>query len=88
MKHPTPADPAAAAKVARQVGAYYSNPLMSTGKAAAYLGVTTRALRRWRMDGCGPSFIELPPAREGGRPIIRYSVADLNDFLATGAKLD
>lgn len=77
---------AIAAVIARARAVIAHNPLLRPGGAAAFLGVTTCALRRWRVDRCGPSFFELPAAREGGRPIIRYSVADLKEWIAARNK--
>lgn len=38
--------------------------------AAAYLGVSARTLRRWRMQGTGPAFYKV-----GGR--VWYTLSDL-----------
>jgi hypothetical protein len=34
-------------------------PLLTPREAAAYLGVTTKALENWRGTGAGPNFIRL-----------------------------
>jgi predicted DNA-binding transcriptional regulator AlpA len=48
-----------------------NQPLLTPSEAAAYLGVTTKALENWRGTGTGPSFIRLS-AR-----CVRYAREDL-----------
>jgi DNA-binding transcriptional MerR regulator len=51
------------------------NILLTTEQVAAALQVRPQTVRKWRLIGYGPNFF-----RVGGR--VRYSLADLNDFLA------
>ncbi len=44
-------------------------------QAAAYLGVTSSQLQKWRHDGIGPPFLPW------GRRTIRYRVDDLDKWL-------
>ena len=48
---------------------------INTSAAATYLSVTRRQLESWRSKGCGPAYSKL------GRHV-RYSVADLDAFMA------
>ena len=48
-----------------------------TDEAAAYSGFAGATLKKWRAQGTGPVY------RKVGR-CVRYSVADLNAFMASG----
>lgn len=52
--------------------------LMRETDAAAYLGLAPKTLSRWRWAGRGPAFHKLGSA-------VRYSVQDLEAFIANGA---
>jgi hypothetical protein len=53
--------------------------LIREAEAAAYLGLAPTTLARWRWRGDrGPKFVKLGSA-------VRYSVADLDIFIANGA---
>jgi Helix-turn-helix domain len=52
-------------------------PLMDEGGAAAYLGLTPRAMQAYRYRGDGPEFIRL-----SGRAI-RYALTDLDAWVAS-----
>lgn len=50
--------------------------LVTNQQAAAFLGVSPRTTARWRVVGGGPPYFAL------GRRCIRYSLQDLQAFLA------
>jgi len=50
--------------------------------AAAYLGVSVAALRRWRRLGRPPAWARL------GDKLVRYRVADLERFVAANTRGD
>lgn len=52
-----------------------SDALLSTTEAGEWLGVSPRTLEDWRFKGGGPAF------RKIGRRLVRYSRADLTDFI-------
>lgn len=55
-----------------------SSPLLKERDAAALLGLAPKTLARWRWRGDrGPAYVKLGSA-------VRYSVADLEAFVATG----
>jgi len=49
-------------------------PLVDEDNAAAFLGVSPRTMQRWRLEGCGPSYLRL------GR-LCRYDRADLEEYV-------
>ena len=49
---------------------------LTTGEAAAYLGMAASTLNKWRCDGDGPHFLKLGRA-------VRYRQDDLDRFLET-----
>ena len=49
--------------------------VLKPGEAAAYLGVSTDMLQRWRTSGGGPAFITW------GRRTVRYRMADLKAWV-------
>jgi hypothetical protein len=51
--------------------------LVSVGKAAEWLAVSTRTLENWRAEGCGPAFYRLGRA-------VRYSTDELERFAELG----
>jgi hypothetical protein len=53
-----------------------THPLMSEQRAAEYLDVAPRTLRKWRTDGDGPAFVRIS-AR-----CIRYRMQDLDFWLS------
>lgn len=55
---------------------------LSRNEAARYVGVQPSTLARWATEDRGPPFLKLSPARSGR---IRYSVQDLDRWLAEGA---
>ena len=57
-----------------------SGTLFTEAEVAARLRVVPRTLKMWRQLGQGPPFLKL------GR-MVRYSVADLNDWLATCVRM-
>ena len=77
-------DPVAFAKlVARELadgyaaGVYTPPPeYLNTAHAAAFLGLTPGGMETMRKEGRGPAFI-----RASGK-LVRYRVADLNDWMA------
>jgi hypothetical protein len=61
------------------MGAYRCIP---TGMAAAYLGISTELLCRWRRRGIGPAYFRLPGAGSSQRqPAIVYAFSELDDWL-------
>jgi predicted site-specific integrase-resolvase len=48
--------------------------MLDAGQAAQYLQIAVQTLARWRAQGIGPAFVKV-----GG--LVRYEVADLNEFL-------
>ena len=48
---------------------------LTTSEAAAYLGLATSTLNKWRCSGDGPEFVKLGRA-------VRYRPEDLDAFLA------
>lgn len=54
--------------------------LLTTAEAATILGTSPRTLEDWRFRGGGPVY------RKVGRRLVRYSAADLERFLADGAR--
>lgn len=52
--------------------------LYSTKQASAYLGICEATLRLWRMQGRGPVFQKLGPAKFAR---VRYRRADLESFI-------
>lgn len=53
-----------------------SQRLLSERDAANVLGLSPRTLQDYRLDGNGPPFVRVSPRT------IRYSAADLSDWLA------
>jgi len=57
--------------------------LISEADAAQYLGVSRSFLRESRMNGVRKNRAEAPPyIRLGGGRAIRYSIDDLNEWIA------
>ena len=52
-----------------------SRPLLTETDAAIYLSMAVPTLRKWRVQGGGPSFLKLGRA-------VRYDVADLDNWIA------
>lgn len=52
--------------------------LLDEKQVAARLGVSVRALQRWRAVGLGPTFARIGPR------FIRYESADVDAFVASG----
>lgn len=50
------------------------NGMMTTAKAAEYLGLSVNTLNRWRWDGRGPRYLKLGSA-------VRYRLSDLDAFI-------
>jgi excisionase family DNA binding protein len=50
---------------------------LTTAEAAEILGVSTRTLEKWRMEGGGPKYVRLSPR------CIRYRLRELDEFLKT-----
>ena len=50
------------------------SPLLNRADAAAYIGLATGTLDRWRTEGRGPSY-----AKVGG--VVRYRLTALDKFL-------
>lgn len=48
--------------------------LLTTPKAAEYLGLSRNTLNRWRWDGRGPRYLKLGSA-------VRYRISDLDAFI-------
>jgi hypothetical protein len=48
-------------------------------KAAEILAVKVATLRKWRWQGCGPTFIKVGAA-------VRYKLADLEKFIEAGSR--
>ena len=48
--------------------------LLTTPKAAEYLGLSRNTLNRWRWDGRGPRYLKLGSA-------VRYRQSDLDAFI-------
>ena len=59
-----------------------SERLLTTTQAAERLGTSPRTLEDWRLRGGGPVFHKI------GRRLVRYSPADLDDFLDKGARVN
>ena len=55
---------------------------LTTQEAANYLGHSRRSLEKWRLAGSGPRFSRAP-----GHRSVRYSRADLDDWMAQGLRL-
>jgi predicted DNA-binding transcriptional regulator AlpA len=55
------------------------NVMLSTKKAAAYLGSTESTLRKWRLTGYGPRYFKLAANRAV------YAPSDLDAWLAERA---
>ncbi len=53
-----------------------SHQLVTTAAAAARLNISPRTLERWRIVGGGP------PYRKLGPQIVRYDVAELDEWYA------
>ena len=53
---------------------------VDTHIAAKMLGVSAGTLANWRCQGRGPRHVAFPSG--GGRPMVRYRVSDLEDWLA------
>lgn len=53
--------------------------LYNVGEAAALLRVTPTTLRNWRVEGIGPSYVQMH--RGGGNGKIMYRESDLIDFI-------
>lgn len=49
---------------------------VNTAAAAAHLNVSPRTMERWRIEGNGP------PYRKLGPQIVRYDIADLDQWYA------
>jgi predicted DNA-binding transcriptional regulator AlpA len=49
--------------------------VLTPGEAASRLGLSTRTLSRWREEGNGPPYLELP------RGLVRYPVAEFEAWL-------
>lgn len=56
--------------------------LLSTDKAAEWLGLSPRTLEDWRLRGGGPLFCKL------GRRAVRYRIEDLETFVRSGVCLN
>lgn len=54
-----------------------SSPLFNEAQAANHLGIARKTLGGWRCTGKGPAYLKLESA-------VRYSVADLDAFSASG----
>lgn len=54
--------------------------LLNELEAASVLGMSVRTLQGWRSNGRGPAFVKLSAA-------VRYSHADLDDFMRTGRRV-
>jgi hypothetical protein len=52
---------------------------MDETKAAQFLDLRVKTLRRWRWAGKGPRFVKLGSA-------VRYRLADLDEFIAAGRR--
>lgn len=52
-----------------------SSQLLTTRQVAEILGYKTDTLRKWRTQGCGPSYIKI------GSRGIRYLVSDIQHFI-------
>ena len=48
--------------------------LVGEREASGYLGLSTRTLQKWRLQGLGPRFVKLGRA-------VRYDPADLQEYL-------
>jgi predicted site-specific integrase-resolvase len=61
-----------------QSGAVIPEPsaLLTPVEAGLRLGVSSKALERWRSHGRGPAFVRL------SRKVIRYRAQDVDDFVA------
>lgn len=59
-----------------------SERLLTTGEAAERLGTSRRTLEDWRLRGDGPVYRKL------GRRMVRYCPADLDNFIASGARIN
>jgi hypothetical protein len=57
--------------------------LLTSAEAAEYLRVSVRTLQRWRLDGVGPTPIEVSPPT-ATRPQWRYLLADLDAWVRGG----
>lgn len=55
-----------------------SNVLLTTGQAAKALGLSTKTLERYRLEGSGPTFVKLG---SGKRAPVRYRQADLDAWV-------
>jgi hypothetical protein len=53
------------------------DPLVAEAAAAAFLAVSPKTLRKWRIYGCGPAYCKI------GRRVVRYRRSDLEAFVHT-----
>ena len=56
--------------------------LLTTVEVANRLGISRRTLEDWRLRGSGPIYRKL------GNHLVRYSPADLDSFIASGARIN
>ena len=55
------------------------NELMSSQQVASELGITTKALEKWRVNGDGPVYVKLG---NGPRAHVRYKRKVIEDYIA------
>lgn len=61
-------------------GAFEPGELVDENTAAAILGVKKTTLQNWRWKGIGPRFHKI------GNRLVRYSRADLSDYVRDGVE--
>lgn len=59
------------------MGSDAEDPILTTAQVATWLGVNPSTVRRWRLDGTGPTYIRPSPR------VIRYRRSDVEAWLRT-----
>lgn len=77
----TSVSPAGSASFRSKSPARRPEGLLNDAEAAECLGLSSSTMRSWRCRGIGPAYTKLGP---GEKAPVRYSVADLEAFIAEG----